>query len=501
MFRFVSRHAGAILFCSIFCSSCAVGPKYVAPVVPPAPAFKELAGSDRWKSAAPSDALLKGKWWEIFGDPLLNQLEEKVNTSNFTVKQMEAQFRASRALILGARANYYPSIGSNPGITQTERGPNAGGVKGVTTTSFTLPFTATWEPDLWGRVRLAVENANANAQVSAADLENMRLSLQTTLATDYFMLLGTDMQIALLNQTDEAYQKNLDLTVNRFNGGVAAKSDVTLAQTQLYTTQAEATDEQTTRDQLEHAIAVIIGVSPAELTIPPGKIQGPPSPVPTAVPSILLERRPDVAAQERLIAAANANIGIAQTAYYPTLSLSASAGLLSPNLQSLFTWASRTWSTGPGVSQTLFDFGRRDAVVQQMQANYDAAVAAYRETVLTAFQQVEDNLSDLRVLAQEADQEKQAVDAAEISLALEIERYKAGTDSYLNVITTQTLALGDERTAVTILQRRLTSAVALISALGGGWDASTLPTPDQMRSAAMGETANTTKVAQPVIER
>jgi NodT family efflux transporter outer membrane factor (OMF) lipoprotein len=315
------------------------------------------------------------------------------------------------------------------------------------------------------------------------------------------MLLGTDMQIALLNQTDEAYQKNLDLTVNRFNGGVAAKSDVTLAQTQLYTTQAEATDEQTTRDQLEHAIAVIIGVSPAELTIPPGKIQGPPSPVPTAVPSILLERRPDVAAQERLIAAANANNGIAQTAYYPTLSLSASAGLLSPNLQSLFTWASRTWSTGPGVSQTLFDFGRRDAVVQQMRANYDAAVAAYRETVLTAFQQVEDNLSDLRVLAQEADQEKQAVDAAEISLALEIERYKAGTDSYLNVITTQTLALGDERTAVTILQRRLTSAVALISALGGGWDASTLPTPDQMRSAALGETANTTKVAQPVIER
>jgi len=500
--RPMTTRSGLVLLSSIFCASCTIGPKYVAPVVPPAPAFKELTGSDQWKTATPSDAALKGKWWEVFGDPQLNKLEESINVSNFSVKQAEAQFRQSRAIILGDRANYYPTIGTNPSITQTDRGSGAGGGKnGGPGSSFSIPFTATWEPDLWGRVRLAVDNANANAQVSAADLENVRLSLQTTLASDYFTLLGTDMQIALLNETDVAYQKNLELTVNRFNGGVAAKSDVTLAQTQLYTTQAQATDEQTTRNQLEHAIAVLVGLPPAEFSIKPGKIERPPAEIPVAVPSVLLERRPDIAAQERLIAAANANVGIAQTAYYPTLTLSASAGLLSPNLQSLFTWASRTWSAGPGISQTLFDFGRRDASVQGAIAAYDAAVAAYRETVLTAFQQVEDNLSNLRVLAFEADQEKQAVDAAEQSLTLELERYRAGTDSYLNVITTQTLALGDERTAVTLLQRRMTSAVALISALGGGWDASTLPTPDQMRSAAMGEAANTTKVAQPVVER
>jgi len=484
-----------LLLTSIFCSSCAIGPKYQAPVVPPVPAFREMAGSDQWKTATPSDGALKGKWWEIFADPELNKLEELVTVNNFSVKQAEAQFRQARAVLLGDRANYYPTIGSSPSITQSDHGANAG--KAGPAASFSLPFSASWEPDLWGRVRLSVENGTANAQVSAADLENMRLSLQSTLAADYFTLLGTDMQIALLNQTDDAYQQNLTLTINRFNGGVAAKSDVTLAQTQLYTTQASATDLQTTRDQLEHAIAVLTGRPPAEVEIPAGKIDKPPPPIPTVVPSALLERRPDIAAEERLIAAANANVGIAQTAYYPTLTLTASAGFLSPNLQDLFKWASRTWSGGPGISQTLFDFGRRDAAVQNAQASYDAAVDAYRETVLTAFQQVEDNLANLRVLAQESEQEAAAVEAAEQSLVLETERYRAGTDSYLNVITTQTIALGDERTAVTLLQRRMTAAVNLIVALGGGWDASTLPNTDQIRSSAMGDPATVQKVAQP----
>jgi NodT family efflux transporter outer membrane factor (OMF) lipoprotein len=404
---------------------------------------------------------------------------------------LEAQFRASRALVLGARANYYPTIGSSPSINQ-------GDTHVGTNSNFELPFTASWVPDLWGRVRLAVESANANAQVSAADLENTRLTLQATLALDYFTLLSTDMQIQLLDDTNKEYARYLTLTENRYNGGIAARSDVTLAQTQLYSTQASETDLLAARNQLEHAIAVIVGLPPAELTIPPGKIAGPPPAIPTAVPSVLLERRPDIAAQERLIAAANANVGIAETAYYPTLTLSATAGIENSSLASLFTYAGRLWSAGPGLSQTLFDFGRRGANVQYTIANYDAAVAAYRETVLTAFQQVEDNLSNLRVLAQEAEQTAAAVKAADLSLVLELDRYKAGTDTYLNVITTESIDLSDQRQAVVLLQRRMTSAVNLVMALGGGWDASALPTPDQIRSHGMAEPGNTQKVAQPI---
>jgi NodT family efflux transporter outer membrane factor (OMF) lipoprotein len=481
----------------LFCSACAVGPKYQAPVVPAPPAFKEFAGNDEWKTATPGDGLLKGKWWEIFNDPQLNELEERISASNFSVKQAEAQFRASRSLVLGNRANYYPTIGSSPSITQGDTG-SVSGRGGGTSSNFDLPFTVAWQPDFWGRVRLAVENANDNAQVSAADLENIRLGLQSTLAADYFLLLSDDMQIALLDDTIKAYQTYLTLTINRFNGGVAARSDVTLAQTQLYTTQASRTDIVSGRDQLEHAIAVITGRAPSEVTIQPGKIAAPPPPIPTELPSVLLERRPDIAAQERLIAAANANIGLAEVAYYPTLSLSATAGLSNPNLAKVFTYASRVWSVGPTINQTLFDFGRRDATLQGARANYDAAVAAYRQTVLTAFQQVEDNLSNLRVLAQEAKEIADAVRAAELSLQLETDRYKAGTDSYLNVITTQTITLNDERTAVQLLGRRMTSAVNLIVALGGGWNSANLPTPDQIRSKGMGDKDYTQKVAQPV---
>ncbi|HKD07327.1 MAG TPA: efflux transporter outer membrane subunit [Bryobacteraceae bacterium] len=481
----------------ILCSACAVGPKYQRPVAPATPSFKEMAGSDEWKTATPSDGQLKGKWWEIFNDPQLNELEERVSTGNFTVKQMEAQFRASRALVLGARANYYPTIGASPSVGVTGVGGN-GSRLGGTTGSFSIPFSATWVPDLWGRVRLAVEAANANAQVSAADLENARLALQATLASDYFNLIGTDMEIALLQDTIKAYETYLTLTQNRYAGGVAAKSDVTLAQTQLFTTQANMTDLQVTRNQLEHAIAVTTGRAPAELSIPAGRIAGSPPPIPVAVPSTLLERRPDISAQERLIAAANANIGIAETAYYPTLSISASAALTNSSFANLFTWASRVWSVGPTLSQTLFDFGRRHATVENAEAIYDASVAAYRETVLSAFQQVEDNLSALRVLAQESEQQAAAVEAANTSLTLETDRYKAGTDSYLNVITTQTIALSDQREQVTLLQRRMVAAVNLIVALGGGWDASALPNPDQIRSNGLAEPASTQKVAQPV---
>ncbi|MDP9169504.1 MAG: efflux transporter outer membrane subunit [Acidobacteriota bacterium] len=487
-----THYAKLLVFTSLFCAACTVGPKYQRPLVQQPPAFKELVGNDQWKTATPSDAMLRGKWWEIFGDTQLNSLEELVAPNNFSVKQAEAQFRQARALVLLNRSAYYPTIGSNPGITQGDRS------LGGPSSSFSLPFTASWEPDLWGRVRLAVESAADDAQVFAADLENLRLSLQGSLAVDYFTLLGTDMQLALLNDTIAAYEKYLTLTVNRFNGGVASKADVTLAQTQLYTTQAAAADLGVARNQFEHAIAVLTGRPPSDLSIPLGKIPGLPPPIPVGLPSQLLERRPDIAAEERLVAAANANVGLAQTAYYPTLTLSATAGLSNSSLASLFTYGSRVWSAGPGLSQTLFDFGRRGAQVQQAEAAYDGTVAGYRETVLTAFQQVEDGLSTMRALAQEAELQAQAVAAAEQSLTLETERYKAGTDTYLNVITTQSIALSDERTAVLLLQRRMTAAVNLILALGGGWDASTLPTKDQIRSVALADPANTKDVAQPV---
>jgi NodT family efflux transporter outer membrane factor (OMF) lipoprotein len=455
------------------------------------PALKEMAGNGQWKMATPSDGLLKGNWWEIFGDPELNRLEELVNLNNQNVKQAEAQFRQARALVLANHADYYPTIGSTPAISQSYAEKKA-------SHGFSLPAVATWEPDLWGRVRLSIENAVSNAQVSAADLENIRLSQQALLATDYFLLAAQDMQLNLLSNTIEAYDKNLQLTINRHSGGVASRSDITLAQTQLAGAQAQSTQMRIARAQDEHAIAMLTGQLPASLEIGASKIGGPPPPIPVAIPSQLLERRPDIAANERQVAAANANIGIAETAYYPTLTLSASPGFLSTSLVNLLTYAGRYWSAGPSLSQTLFDFGRRGAALESAQAAYDATVAAYRQTVLSAFQEVEDDLSNLRYLAEQAVQEQEAVVAAQEALSLEMDRYRAGTDSYLNVITTQIIALGDEQTAITILQQRMSAAVDLVKALGGGWDASTLPSGNALRSAALADPKSTQGVARPV---
>jgi NodT family efflux transporter outer membrane factor (OMF) lipoprotein len=441
-----------------------------------------MAGNDQWKMATPSDGLLKGKWWEVFGDPELNRLEELVAVNNQNVKQAEAQFRQARALVAAAHANYYPTIGSTPAISQSYSGANSGRGAGGSSQSFSLPVTATWEPDLWGRVRLSVENAVSNAQVSAADLENLRLSQQALLATDYFLLSAQDMQVRVLSDTIKAYEQNLQLTMNRYAGGVASKSDITLAQTQLAGARAQSTDMHIARAQDEHAIATLTGQPAASLEIGPSTIGAPPPPIPVAVPSQLLERRPDIAASERLVAAANANVGIAETAYYPTLNLSATPSLLSTSIATLFAYASRSWSAGPTLSETLFDFGRRGAALANAEAAYDATVASYRQTVLAAFQEVEDDLSNLRYLAEESVQEQEAVTASQQALALELERYRAGTDSYLNVITTQIIALGDQQTAITILERRMSAAVDLIKALGGGWDASTLPSGNSLRA-------------------
>ena len=478
------------VFVSLFCSGCTIGPRYQRPLVQTPPRLKEMAGNDQWKMATPSDDLLKGKWWEIFGDPQLNRLEELVNINNENVKQAEAQFREARAVVLGNHANYYPTIGSTPAVTQTY-------AKQVGGYTVSLPVIASWEPDLWGRVRLSVQNAVANAQVSAADLENVRLSQQALLATDYFLLAAEDMQMRVLANTIGTYEKNLQLTINRQAGGVASRSDVTLAQTQLAGAKAQFTDLRIARAEDEHAIAVLTGQTPSSLEIGTTVISGPPPPIPLSVPSQLLERRPDIAVAERQVAAANASVGIAETAYYPTFTLSASLGFLATNLTDLFRYASRYWSAGPSLSQTLFDFGRRGAALENAEASYDATVAAYRQTVLASFQEVEDDLAGLRYLAEEAVQQQEAVQAAQEALTLELERYRAGTDSYLNVITTQIIALGDEQTAITILQRRMTAAVDLVKALGGGWDASTLPSINSVRSVALESPKNTEKVARP----
>ncbi len=491
--QLMMRPWNIVVVATLLCSSCMVGPRYQRPIAPIPLALKEMKGNDQWKMATPSDGEIKGNWWEIFGDPQLNRLEELVNVDNQNVKQAEAQFRQARALIAANHANYYPSIGTNPSINQSDTGINGG--RGGTSQSFSLGAAATWEPDLWGRVRLSVENAVSNAQVSASDLANIRLSQQALLATDYFSLAAEDMQLAVLKDTIDAYQKNLQLTQDRFRFGLAARSDVTLAQTQLAGANAQATETRITRAQFEHAIAMLTGQLPSTLEIGEVKIAGPPPPIPIGVPSQLLERRPDIAANERLVAAANANVGIAQTAYYPTLTLTASAGLITNNLANLLTYGSRTWSAGPGLSQTLFDFGRRGAALQGVEAAYDSTVAGYQQTVLAAFQEVEDDLGNLRYLAEEAVQQQNAVTAAEESLSLELDRYKAGTDSYLNVIETQTIALSDQLTAISILQRRMSAAVDLVKAVGGGWDNSTLPSPDQLRANFLADPNTTQNVA------
>jgi NodT family efflux transporter outer membrane factor (OMF) lipoprotein len=474
--RQFSARGPLLLLASILSTGCTIGPKYQRPAAPAPVALKELVGNDEWKVATPSDGLLKGKWWEIFGDPELNRLEELVVANNQNVIQAEAQYRQARAMVLANHANYYPTIGSSPSITQNRNYAEK------TSTSFSLPATASWEPDLWGRVRLSVENASANAEVSAADLENIRLSEQALLATDYFLLAAQDMQLKVLAGTIESYAKNLKLTVDRHAGGVASKSDITLAQTQLASAKAQSTDMRVARAQDEHAIAVLIGQPPSSLEIATTLIKGPPPPIPIGVPSTLLERRPDIAASERQVAAANANIGLAEAAYYPTLTLSVTPGFLANSLLNLLTYKNRSWSAGPGLSQTLFDFGRRKSALAGVEAAYDATVAAYRQTVLSAFQEVEDDLSSLRYLAEEAVQQQEAVAAAQEAVDLEIQRYRAGTDSYLNVITTQIIALQDQQTAITILQRRMTAAVDLVKALGGGWDRSALPTQNKLLS-------------------
>jgi NodT family efflux transporter outer membrane factor (OMF) lipoprotein len=468
-------------------SGCMVGPKYKTPAAITAPAFKEAApasfADDGWKPGQPSDTKLKGDWWAMFGDQKLNELEAQVEGANQSIKSAEANFRAARAQIGIQRSYEAPTIGVGPGVSSVRNSANqpyfSRALDNNGLGNFTLPVDLNYEVDLWGRIRRGVTSAREQEQASDADLENARLSLHAELAMDFFGLRVADAQTELLDDTVKAYESALQLTRDRYEGGVSPQSDVTQAQTQLDQALVQRTDLEVQRTEYEHAIAVLIGKPPAAFTLQPVSLASRALElprIPGMMPATLLERRPDIAGYERRMASANEQIGIAEAAFYPTLSISASGGFEGTSALNWFTWPSRFWAVGPTLSETVFDGGRRRSAKTMTVAEYDGTVANYRQTVLTAFQQVEDNLAALRVLSQEAQQQQQATAAARQSLDLFQTRYEGGVDTYLQVVTWQTAALNNQRNDLNILQRRLDASVLLIKALGGGWDTTRLPT-------------------------
>ena len=456
-------------------TGCVVGPKYHQPAVQAPPAYKEVGD---WKPAEPNDQNLGGNWWTVFQDPQLDSLELQVDVSNQNLKAAEAQFQQARAALRYNRADYYPTVTAGPSATRTRvsaNAPTSSLLRGTTFNDFVFPFDVSYQADVWGRVRKTVESSREQAQASAADLATVNLSMHADLAVDYFQARSLDAQEQLLNTTVTQYEQALELNESRFQGGIASEVEVEQAKTILQTTRAQAIDVGVARAQFEHAVAILIGKPPAEFSLPPLPLTAPPPHIPVGVPSVLLERRPDIAAAERLVASANAQIGVAKSAYYPTISLGASGGFESSSITTLLNGPSGLWSLGLSAVGTVFDVGRRRALTDQARSAYDSQVANYRQTVLNGFQQVEDNLAAVRILENEAKVQDQAVGAAQRSLDLSITRYKGGVTSYLEVITAQNAALTDEVTAVNILGRRMANTVLLIQALGGGWDRSSLP--------------------------
>jgi NodT family efflux transporter outer membrane factor (OMF) lipoprotein len=509
---------GAAVGVAVLTGGCVVGPKYHTPAVQVPPAYKEAtppapatssvppstnsmqtapatpSGSAQagtapsaaqstvtvpFRVAQPNDNAIRGDWWTMFNDPELNQLEAQVNVSNQTIAEAMGAFFSARALVREARSEYWPVLTAGPSVTR-ERAASTLGQKG-SLASFSAPGDATWVPDLWGRIRNIVTSNSAAAQVSAADLENTRLSMHAELAVDYFELRGEDNLKQLLDSTVVAYRQSLDLTNVLYQTGIDNDESVAQAETQLQSAQAADTNVGILRAEYEHAIAVLVGQPPSTFTVTPLPKETAPPVIPVAAPSYLLERRPDIAAAERAMAEANAQIGIATAAYYPAVTLSATAGFQSTSIADWFTWPSRIWSIGASLSQTVFDAGLRKATVQQYRGVFDEDVATYRQTVLTAFQQVEDNLSSERILATEVQQQDAAVTSAQRYLTLATDRYRLGIDPYLNVITAETTLLTNQQTAVNLRTEQMTSAVDLIEALGGGWDVNQLPS---MRAVA-----------------
>ncbi|CAG9274510.1 NodT family efflux transporter outer membrane factor (OMF) lipoprotein [Paraburkholderia unamae] len=463
---------------------CTVGPDYVRPAMPVAATYKELEGTG-WTLAQPADQASRGAWWTIYGDATLDALEAQVETANQNVQAAQAHFRAARANVAQQRSSFFPLVTASGDYSRYRTSQNLQYTSkaGLTINDYAVGIDATWEPDIWGRVARNVEAAKAGAQASAADMQAVLLSMQAELATDYFELRGVDRERQLLDDTLQAYRESLELTQNRYAGGIATDADVGQAQTQLQTTEAQAIDLGVQRAQLEHAIAILTGQSPSTFSLPVAPkaaytvraIASPPG-----VPSKLLERRPDIAAAERRVAAANAQVGVATAAFFPSLMLAVTGGLEATNFSQWLVAPARFWSLGPTLAGTLLDFGGREAVRDAARAQYDENVAQYRETVLDAFGEVEDNLATLRVLEQEALAQDRAVDAARRTLATIESRYRSGAITYLDVVVAQTTTLTNERQAVAISRRRMAASVALVKALGGGWNAADLPGDDAL---------------------
>jgi NodT family efflux transporter outer membrane factor (OMF) lipoprotein len=469
-------------------SGCVVGPKYhAAAPPPPAPAYKEsptqFKESEGWTVAQPADAKLRGKWWEIFNDPELNALEEELNINNQNIKEFFENYMAARAVVREARSQYFPTLSAAPAISHARSSANLESSSksgNLQSSTFSLPLDASWAPDIWGKVRNTVRQAQYAAQVSAADLENERLTEQASLAEYFFEIRGQDMLQKIYNDTVAADQKTLELTQSLYQLGIDDQIAVVQAQTALRSAQAGATNVAVARAQYEHAIAMLVGKVASNFSIPVKPMTTAPPPIPIGVPSELLERRPDIAAAERTMAEANATIGIEYAAYYPNLTLSGSGGFESSAIGTWLSWPSRFWSVGADLSETIFDAGLRRATVQQYVATYNADVANYRQTVLGAFQQTEDALAEVRILSREVLQEEEAVKSAQTFLQLEEARYQTGIDPYLDVLVAQTTLLSDQQTLNTLQVQEMTSAVALVEALGGGWDGSQLATPAQV---------------------
>lgn len=453
---------------SLVCA-CTVGPNYVKPQAVTPASYKEARG---WKKAAPAEENVpKGPWWELFNDPVLDSLENAVNISNQNIAAYEAQYREAVAAVRAARSGYYPQVGASPSYTR-QRLAGAQSAQGIsgTISDYQLPVSASWEPDLWGKVRRMVEASKASAQASFGELESVRLSAQATLAEDYYQLRTYDAQEKLLGDTVVAYKQFLELTKNLYASGVDSSADVLQAETQLLATQAQLIDVGVSRAQTEHAIALLAGQPASTFSIPAMPVAGPPPSIPVGVPSELLERRPDIAAAEREMASANAEIGVAEAAYFPTLSLTASGGFAGTSLANWLSWPNRVWAVGAAISETVFDGGLRGALTAEARATYDATVATYRQTVLTAFQEVEDQLAALRILEQEAAVEENTVTDARKLLDVTMNQYKAGTASYLNVISAQATVLTARTTLLQIVGRQMVASATLVTDLGGNWN-------------------------------
>jgi len=478
------RALQAAALCAML-AGCNVGPKYVPPTVTAPPAFKEsptqFKETEGWTVAQPQDAVLRGKWWEIYNDPELNALEEQLNIDNQNIREAFQNFMEARALVREARAQFFPtvSVGSSYTRSQTSSTLGSGG-SGQQSQVFSLPGEVSWEPDLWGKIRNTVRASQYAAQLSAADLENERLSEQASLAVYFFEIRGQDALQKILNDTVDADKKALDSEQARYDTGVDDQISLVESQTTLASAQSLAINIGIARAQYEHAIAMLVGKPASTFSIPVRPFTTAPPPIPVGLPSQLLERRPDVAAAERSMAAANAQIGVAYAAYYPTLTLSAGGGVESSAIKNLMDAASRFWSAGPSISETVYDGGLRRATVNQYIATYNADLAAYRQSVLIAFQQVEDALAAVRILSQQIKRQQEAVDSARTFLKLEQGRYDSGIDPYIDVMTAQTTLLSDQQTLTNLQVQQMTASVELIQALGGGWDRSQLPTPAQI---------------------